>query len=604
MNLFSYSGIYIFFISLFLSSQLNWIVRHDTFYKFPLREGLAVLAGFLFSYLTIKSIRRFSPFNEKNILKNISLALTPGLLFLFFPFHARTVCLYRKDCNYFDDRFILLSVILSLVVAISLLISKYFKNKPEPRIGITTSIGKYFDRYKFWLALTLTFALLCYRGWARFTNPELYAEGAIQFVNGALNFGWSSLLFIYDGYPDTLPRVIANFARIFIPIKYLPVFTVTSCYLIAALVASFICRNCYRWLIPSDMVRICICALFCLLPGLNEMLGNLTNLHYLLFMLYSLLYLKDPKEPFTVWELTLALMIVLSAGLTAVLLPVAFFRFCYSLQIHNNFSLGRLAQGLKNNVPELFFLLISSFPLLFKIIMKLLMPGSSERELFSIIFTFSDLLTGLANTIIIYIFLHPFAGTVTVNEIILFIPLPALIACAILVFSLLIYFYARDNLLQFFFLASWIFGILAIPIMIFYLRPEAFSFFLIDQGWNLFKWWMRYNYIYSMAGVILWICLLRPVQIWPLTNMRTILSVVLIAAYISQAQYYFQINKYGEEKMWAKTSDKLQRSMQTGKPSTVGITSYPAPEWYFKYYADREEALKAQEEREEPEKSQ
>jgi len=582
-------GIYIFFISLSLSLQMNWIVRHSHFYGIPIRETTAVVAGFLFAFLTIKIVQHALPERADEVLKKLSLLLMPGVLFLFFPFHARTACLWREDCFYLDDKYILLSFALSTIVACSIFSTRLSFNGLNTRLFSHFQSNNFFRNNAFPIMCIICFIIIGYRGWDRLTHPELFAEGGLQFVSGALHYGWRSLFAMYDGYMHVFPRLIANLAVSFAPVPYIPAFTVTACYMLAALVAANFTRPCYRWLVPSDMARIMFSVLFCLLPGMNEMLGNLPSAHYFLFMLLSMLVLKDPKVTYTFWELLGTGLIVLSSGLEVIFIPAVCVRIGYNLISDTKLTSNRVLSTLKRHRGDIILLFTILISTLHLIVNKLLFTSLEENTfpITTISFELNDLLTGLMNTINIYFFLHPFGGTTTTTEIIRFIPGTILFLCALCLLTVTFLKFAEEKPLQLFSISACILGILTIPIMIYFFRPQGFPFFMLDQVWFYYKWWMRYNYIFSMSGLMLWIVIIRPRRLWPLDNLRSVFALILITASLSQAQYYFIINRYGDEAKWSKTSTLLESSISTGEPKDLEIESYPTSGWNFSYRSSK-----------------
>lgn len=80
------TGIYIFFISLFLFTQLNWMKQRNRYSEVELRLFLAFVAGVILSFITIKLIERLiakTGNKYETLLKDISLALSPGIFLLF-----------------------------------------------------------------------------------------------------------------------------------------------------------------------------------------------------------------------------------------------------------------------------------------------------------------------------------------------------------------------------------------------------------------------------------------------------------------------------------------------------------------------------------------
>jgi hypothetical protein len=268
-----------------------------------------------------------------------------------------------------------------------------------------------------------------------------------------------------------------------------------------------------------------------------------------------------------------------------IFIPAACVRIGHNLISGPKLTSNRALSTLKRHSGDIILLFLILIPTLYLIANRLFFTSLEENSFHvaTISLKLTDLLAGLMNTINIYIFLHPFGGTITTTEIVRFIPGTILFLCALCLFTFTFQKLAEEKPLQLFSIGACILGILIIPIMIYFFRPQGFPFFLLDQTWFQYKWWMRYNYIFSMAGLLLWIVIIRPERLWPLDNLRSIFALILISASLSQAPYYFLINRYGSEAKWSKTSTLLESSIRTGKPKYIKIESYPASGWNFGY---------------------
>lgn len=79
-------GIYMFFVSLLLFTQLNWIKKHDRFNGIEIRLFLAFFLGTLLSFGVISIVKKIAKKYTKKyeaLLDNISIAVSPGILFIF-----------------------------------------------------------------------------------------------------------------------------------------------------------------------------------------------------------------------------------------------------------------------------------------------------------------------------------------------------------------------------------------------------------------------------------------------------------------------------------------------------------------------------------------
>jgi hypothetical protein len=59
------------------------------------------------------------------------------------------------------------------------------------------------------LTIALCLAIILYRKWDSFVNPQFWAEDGAIFFQGAHELGWSSILRPYAGYHHFLQRLLA-----------------------------------------------------------------------------------------------------------------------------------------------------------------------------------------------------------------------------------------------------------------------------------------------------------------------------------------------------------------------------------------------------------
>ena len=154
-------------------------------------------------------------------------------------------------------------------------------------------------------------------------------DGAILFSQAA-TLGSSSLLLPYAGSYLTIQRLIVLAAMHVVPLSWLPAAVTFSCIVVLAGVMSRIVSPVYDWLIPSPYLRVAMAAMFCLLPGLTEMTGNLCNLTWILFCWLALVTLKDPGVPLTWIDVGLSVLVMLSIGTAILLVPLFLWRLVVS----------------------------------------------------------------------------------------------------------------------------------------------------------------------------------------------------------------------------------------------------------------------------------
>lgn len=583
-----YPGIVVFFVSVALCHHLFDIIKHSDYEDMAAESLEAALLGLLAAAICVALVRRYCASNAGATLSRLSFVLLPGVLFVFAPFRYAQVCRWTGWCQDWSDLFLAAGAALGVFIGLYTW-WKSFAARLEAWASWTRALLDRITAARLFLIVwVLCAALLAWRGYGRLAHPELFAEGGNRFVADALAQGWWSLGSAYAGYYHTLPRLVALLAIAVAPVAYIPAATTAASFLAAAAVSAFIVRPAFRWLIPSDTVRIVAALLLCLAPGLREVLGNLPNLHYLLFILLGLLVLKDPDEPYRAWELVLAGLAVMSSGMVAALAPAVLIRAWLSLSR----SAGRgLAARLRANTPEVIFAAIILVPTLVTAVLMLTgaetggpQPADSSVGGLNPATVLQAWGTVLASSFL----LHPLAGTVAVTEIMLTVSVWVLVVISITVFAILFgSLVMNGHRAQAMYLGAWLSAPFALILLLALVRGPDLRMFLITEDWNWYKWWMRYNYLFAVSGVILWLSLLRPTRLLPAGRLGNVLALTLCVAYVSQTNWYFDIKEYGNERRWDRTSAELERAIRTGCPRSVTVQLYPE-RWRFTYRAAKE----------------
>lgn len=78
----------------------------------------------------------------------------------------------------------------------------------------------------------------------------------------------------------------------------------------------------YNWIIPDARAKLLLILCWCSTPGLDEVLGNLANLHWILLTFLAILSLKDLKSEYTFVDLAIAFFCISSEGASFILVPV------------------------------------------------------------------------------------------------------------------------------------------------------------------------------------------------------------------------------------------------------------------------------------------
>jgi hypothetical protein len=431
----------------------------------------------------------------------------------------------------------------------------------------------------YWSAFAASFALLVVRGWDRLTHPELFAEGGRQFVADALNHGWTSLFTLYDYYFHTAPRLIAILAVKLAPVAAIPAATMTACFTVTAAAAAMITRPAYRWLIPSDTARFALALLVCLTPGLPEILGNLPNLHWVLLFALAVLMLKDPMRPYRIWELLLVGLVVLSDGAAVIFLPLAAIR---TLLIHSRQAPLPGARSTANHrrLGEWIVCGILSLTAVYLTANFMLHHGGAVN-LDAKPHSLDSLLYRLEAIFVAFYWLHPFLGTDHLTDLMYAVPFNLLLVAGALLMAALLWALWRRSDRRFYIIPVWLACLFLIPLMLSLVREWAF--YGLDFRPPYRSWWFRYHFVFAATGLVFVSALLRPTDVFRIGRLRNLAAAVLIAAYAVQAHSIFRIERYGEERVWARYAPLLEQSMATGCPARVTVTTYPTPKWRFVY---------------------
>jgi hypothetical protein len=180
-------------------------------------------------------------------------------------------------------------------------------------------------------AFLVCLSIMSLRGWMRLAYPEFWAEDSTIYFTEALRDGFSVMFVPRFGTYHVGQRLIAGLIVTFMPVGSWAFWNTLICYIIAAACAATIVCPGFRWLIPSVGARIAVAVMLCMVPGLNEMLGNLCNLNWLVLLWFALLGLRDPSQKVSIAELAAAFVVTFSLGTAVLLAPLFAWRLlnCY-----------------------------------------------------------------------------------------------------------------------------------------------------------------------------------------------------------------------------------------------------------------------------------
>lgn len=196
--------------------------------------------------------------------------------------------------------------------------------------GIYPVIGKFvFQKtnalhYRHWFLFTI--AILAIKGFSKIYFSEIWAEdGSIFLYDAFHNSTFEPLFTPYAGYYHTLPRLIAIVLS-YLPTALIPYTISFVCYLLFALLLTEVTKKEYRWLFKNDGSKLVLIVLWCCLPGLNEMLGNLANLHWILLAFLGLLSIKSRDKSYSAFDYVILFLAISSEGAALLFIPVFLFK--------------------------------------------------------------------------------------------------------------------------------------------------------------------------------------------------------------------------------------------------------------------------------------
>ncbi len=449
------------------------------------------------------------------------------------------------------------------------------------------------DIVRFWGVYAGCLGLLLFRGWDRISHPQLFAED-LRFVGQALNDGWFSLLQPYDFFFHSIPRLIAILSVELVPVSHIPLFTNLACYALTAAAMANVSRSAYAWLIPSNNGRVALSLLLPLAPGLIETLGNIAGIHWSLLFWLAALCLRDPDQPFKIWELVLAALISVTVAAAIVFVPIAFLRLVFAWR-RKTAPAGEHATAAKVLRYEFVFFMIlfavSAF-LLLNFVFSDEKVGTEKHDIVARMRSIEALLGRLHSLFTAFYFLHPILGTHHTSLFFRASPVYPLFAVALLVIGLLLWRLKHQLDERFWLVPVWLGCLFLLAIMLSFVRYWSFYGIFSPPYWD---WWFRYNFIFATTAMLFWFILLRPKELFNPRLWRSATTLALITAYVLQADTKtlrarpphqkdgFAIERYGDTDYWSRTSSDLERSINSGCPREIAVRGHPKGRWKFIY---------------------
>ena len=351
------------------------------------------------------------------------------------------------------------------------------------------------------------------------------------------------------------------------PLSWLPAVVCAASYAIFAAVMSTVASRHYDWLIPSQPVRLVGACMFCLLPGLNEMAGNLCNLNWILFCWLALVALKDPSQPFALTELGLTVLVTVSTGTAILLVPLFSWRLATSLQ-HS-----RPARVSTRNALQLAIVLLCGvgLPAVFASDRLGPSPITSSLDVVSLWYDHLARLTALT----------PWIGDRLTYQFSEGFPAGAYLAAKLAFAGFLIgwaWVRRHDSRAQAILL--FLIGVSGWTVLAVFSRPYALELLLREHGDGLDL--NRYSFIMSFAALLFWLVVLTPS---PPSRSRPVAAaclMVFVVLNLTLPLYRFDIAAYGKDRRWLASAGSLEQSIRTGCPRVVTVRQYPDG-WQFSY---------------------
>jgi hypothetical protein len=396
----------------------------------------------------------------------------------------------------------------------------------------------------------LVFLILIFRQWERLFYPGLWAEDGAVFLRDAIMQDASSIIQQYAGYYHTLPRLVAYLTYKLLPVVFYPYFFMLVSTGIYALTASQVAGNEFALIIKPPLIRLLASVCLCIVPGLYEVLGNLANLHWVLFLLLCFYLIRPVEVKWQKIELLIVFFIAASTGEPVVLIPVLLLRLVLTLKLKNRQLL------VANTYILLIVLLFSTLNFFNRNALPTENPSSKEEIVIGTSFIWNQ-----------YLMFQPVLGDKNVAKFFdrqrtIYRYSGILLGILILVIS-----FRKKYYLESFFLPILL-SVFLVPILTWIVRPGSLLTYINVYG----IWDGRYSFVLSPWGFLLWIVLLSPL----LEKVKfKYVAPIFILIYMINSAYRFQLKAYDKSINWFTEYKVAERALNTGCPKAVNIPIHP-----------------------------
>ncbi len=426
---------------------------------------------------------------------------------------------------------------------------------PTRRLGqrVLTPVG----------AFVVCAGVLLIRSLPRLEAPHLWAEDGTDFLPDALTGGWSTPFKQLWGSFHFLPRLVAQLAVLF-PVRAFPALAMTAWIILFALAASLIVRAEYRELIRSDGARFGVAIAFGFLPGLNEMLGTLCNLHWVSSMALWIIAMKPASRPLSRWEAAFVPIAALSGGETIVLIPIFAWR---------AWTRRREPGAWRLDAWAAIVLLLAAVLNYFQ---KSAQPPVDPVQAGAV-------LSALRHSVLNYFVYQAFIGPLgtswlgnhtNANFFALWGGLALLLAVVVLLRRGRLHLHLAIGV------ASWA-SVLLLKMLV---RPGAVEWFDVQHS-NLGHFMCRYAFDLALPALVFWVVLLQPIdevpaarRSWSRALPYGFLLLNVVVGAIAFPRYGPYITQQGT---WAEGAQQLESALSSEQPQRVTFPIPPYGAWKF-----------------------
>lgn len=435
-----------------------------------------------------------------------------------------------------------------------------------------------------WFAWFFCAISLFYIGKDRLINAHLWAEDGKFFLEYALQYGASAIFQEYSGYYHIIPHLIVQILNKLLPVYFIPTAIVVVTYLIYAAVFAQFARKEYRDYIESDVIRFALALTGCLwLSGRVEVLGNLANLHWVLFLYLWLIVMRPARYAIKWWEVVLMILCIFSAGEAVLITPLLLLRIYYAW--NDNKSISQTINYHKTDIVILFVLFLS---VVLNLLNTLEFSGSLPVQHHTVI-NWQEFFEGLQQVFLSSLFIYPWLDSdnyqhhyqlLTQNY---FLTPILLITVLLIVFVVLQFFLYKKKQHNMHVMAG-ILCLLALPILTWLVRPQSLAHY--NHNILFSEWWgTRYTFVLGVIGLFFWTILLYRLFFCLNRSLAVIIVFLFFGVYAYQHLAITEIKAYGTQYNWQESAALLHQSMTSGCPKEVVVPIYPEG-WKMTYLSD------------------